>query len=461
MRPRTAAETLTLTGLLLISCGDAEGPASPTPTPTPTATRQLQEVTWECDREETTVGVDLHCHATGRYNTEPQEASLTSSLTDSMVHTSDANVLSPGGHREDLDGQPFLIEAIGTGQAEVWVTFDGHASNRWRVTVNAVRELLDVDWTCERREAEPGEDIYCQGTAHYSEDPRQVGITDQLSRNTVQTTDARVLQPQEYRADLEGAPFVVAAAGAGEAATWIEFQGRTSARWTVTVSPTPSTGERWRGIRVAPEVGRSGYHRPSWDVRDTDIYRQDGSPSCTPYTRTRITNVGPGDGLDREHIVALAEAWDSRPPGFQRSTLRRIAEDHDNLTLATVGANRSKSDRDAAEWRPEHNGAWMAYRVVEVKREYDLSVDPAERDWLERLLGSGPDEITCGSGGSADSGHPPVRTYRNCAAMRDAGWNRGVNRHGGTYRAAWDEAEKDTYALNTARDRDGDGHACE
>ena len=45
--------------------------------------------------------------------------------------------------------------------------------------------------------------------------------------------------------------------------------------------------------------------------------------------------------------------------------------------------------------------------------------------------------------------------------MRDAGWNRGVNRNGGTYRAAWDEAEKDTYALNTARDRDGDGHACE
>lgn len=459
-----AARMLTLAGLLLMSCGDREGPASPTPTPTPTTptpTRQLQEVTWECDREETTVGVDLHCHATGRYNTEPQEALLTSSLTDSMVHTSDASVLSPGGYRADLDGQPFVIEATGAGQAEVWVTFDGHTSNRWSVTVNAVRELMGVDWTCDRRDAGPGEDIYCQGTAHYREDPRQVRITDQLNRDTVQTTDASVLQPQEYRADLEGAPFVVAAAGTGEAATWIEFNGRASDQWPVTVSPTPSTGERWRGIRVAPEAGRSGYQRPSWDVRDTDIYRQDGSPPCTPYTRTPITNVGPGDGLDREHIVALAEAWDSRPPGFQRSTLRRIAEDHDNLTLATASANRSKSDRDAAEWRPEYNGAWMAHRVVEVKQEYDLSVDPQERDWLERLLGSGSDEITCGQAGSADPDHPPVRTYQNCAAMRDAGWNRGVNRDGGTYRAAWDDAEKDTYALNTARDRDRDGHACE
>ena len=131
------------------------------------------------------------------------------------------------------------------------------------------------------------------------------------------------------------------------------------------------------------------------------------------------------------------------------------------MTLATASANRSKSDRDAAEWRPEHNGAWMAHRVVEVKREYDLSVDPEERDWLERLLGSGSDEITCGQAGSADPDHPPVRTYQNCAGMRDAGWNRGVNRDGGTYRAAWDDAEKDTYALNTARDRDRDGHACE
>ena len=114
-------------------------------------------------------------------------------------------------------------------------------------------------------------------------------------------------------------------------------------------------------------------------------------------------------------VVALAEAWDSRPPGFQRSTLRRIAEDHDNLTLATASANRSKSDRDPAEWRPEYNGAWMAHRVVEVKQEYDLSVDPQERDWLERLLGSGSDEITCGQAGSADPDHPPVRTYQNCA----------------------------------------------
>ncbi len=56
---------------------------------------------------------------------------------------------------------------------------------------------------------------------------------------------------------------------------------------------------------------------------------------------------------------------------------------------------------------------------------------------------------------------PPVETFRNCSLMRGAGWTRGVNRNGGTYRDAWNEAEKQTYALNTSRDRDKDGHACE
>jgi hypothetical protein len=56
---------------------------------------------------------------------------------------------------------------------------------------------------------------------------------------------------------------------------------------------------------------------------------------------------------------------------------------------------------------------------------------------------------------------PPVREFANCTAMRDAGWTRGVNRNGGTYKAEWNSAERRTYPLNTKSDRDSDGHACE
>ena len=236
-------------------------------------------------------------------------------------------------------------------------------------------------------------------------------------------------------------------------------------------APTPQAETRWRGVRVTAESARAGYERPDWHVGDTEIHRRDGSPPCTPYTRTPITYVGPGDGLDREHIVALAEAWDSRPRRFDEAAFRAVAEDHANLTLADPTANRRKSARDAAGWRPRYNAAWMAHRVVEVKRRHGLSVDPAERDALEALLASGPDRITCEGAtpaaaprtvpGRTTADHPPVRTYRNCALLRRAGWNRGVRQDGGSYRNGWNDAERRTYALNTGRDGDGDGHACE
>jgi hypothetical protein len=160
-------------------------------------------------------------------------------------------------------------------------------------------------------------------------------------------------------------------------------------------APTAPTGTLWRGIRVTAESARAGYERPEWDVRDTEIHFRDGSPPCTAYTRTPITYVGVGDGLDREHIVALAEAWDSRPAGFDTAALRAVAEDHANLTLADAATNQTKSAYDAAQWRPEHNAAWTAHRIVEVKRRHGLSVDPAERDALEAMLASGPDRIRC------------------------------------------------------------------
>ena len=56
---------------------------------------------------------------------------------------------------------------------------------------------------------------------------------------------------------------------------------------------------------------------------------------------------------------------------------------------------------------------------------------------------------------------PPIQEYWNCDAMRAAGWNRGVNQNRGTYQRAWDDAERRTYGLDTARDRDKDGHVCE
>ena len=69
--------------------------------------------------------------------------------------------------------------------------------------------------------------------------------------------------------------------------------------------------------------------------------------------------------------------------------------------------------------------------------------------------------ISCNITQPPTANHPPILDFPNCDAMRAAGWTRGVNQNGGTYQDAWDDAERRTYGLNTARDRDKDGHACE
>ena len=58
-------------------------------------------------------------------------------------------------------------------------------------------------------------------------------------------------------------------------------------------------------------------------------------------------------------------------------------------------------------------------------------------------------------------GAPPVRWFENCYAMRQAGWSHGVGEHGGSYKPEWNEAEARMYHMNSHRDRDDDGHACE
>ena len=166
----------------------------------------------------------------------------------------------------------------------------------------------------------------------------------------------------------------------------------------------PPDVETWRGLKVCAERSRDGYDRDDYGSGYTSLEddiiaalpatmkknRQVYTPySCIPFD---ITAAGTA-ATDIEHIVALAEAHDS---GIADGRRRDIASDLDNLTIADPTVNRSeKSDRDAAEWIPDRHGAWFAARVIAVKQEYELSVDPAERDALEMLLAGSEAELNC------------------------------------------------------------------
>lgn len=97
-----------------------------------------------------------------------------------------------------------------------------------------------------------------------------------------------------------------------------------------------------------------------------------------------VTVTDPG-ALDIDHVVPLAEAWDSGAHAWtpeQRADYATHLTDPDHLIAVTAASNRAKSDADPAEWMPPHEDAWCDYLVtwIEIKLAWELTVDQAEHD---------------------------------------------------------------------------------
>jgi hypothetical protein len=107
-----------------------------------------------------------------------------------------------------------------------------------------------------------------------------------------------------------------------------------------------------------------------------------------------LTFNDPGD-LDIDHVVALAEAWDSGAFSWSAERRRAYANDLDApfaLIAVSAGSNRSKSDLDPADWLPPSGvarcpfvGAWLAVKV-----RWDLAIDGREQTALQSLVAGCP-----------------------------------------------------------------------
>ena len=150
--------------------------------------------------------------------------------------------------------------------------------------------------------------------------------------------------------------------------------------------PTVQSGPTWRGIAVAVEHRCSPY--------DSDDYRYPASvePKIVaaqggiygPYTGKWFDSI---KETDIEHIVARSEAHDSGLCAVSRATKARFASDLLNLTLASPSVNRhQKIANDAAEWLPDLNQCWYVARTIQVRQAYDLTIDRAEADAIDRVL---------------------------------------------------------------------------
>lgn len=164
-------------------------------------------------------------------------------------------------------------------------------------------------------------------------------------------------------------------------------------------------------LRVAPEA-RDGYKRTLfklWIDEDDDgcdtrrevlIVEAVTTPtvgsSCSlaggewlsPYDGVTFTDPS---GLDIDHVVPLAEAWDSGASAWTADRRMRFANDLDvpwALVAVSAGSNRSKGDRDPADWMPPLESFTCTYVAwwVEGKARWSLTIDTDEQDALARFV---------------------------------------------------------------------------
>jgi hypothetical protein len=92
--------------------------------------------------------------------------------------------------------------------------------------------------------------------------------------------------------------------------------------------------------------------------------------------------------IDIDHMVPLAEAWDSGARSWTSSRRELFANDladYRTLVGVTDSVNQAKSDRDPAQWMPTYDRCRYLREWVAVKLRWRLSVDTGERAALQQL----------------------------------------------------------------------------
>ena len=97
--------------------------------------------------------------------------------------------------------------------------------------------------------------------------------------------------------------------------------------------------------------------------------------------------------VDIDHVVALAEAWDSGARTWTTSVRQSFANDlgdSRSLIAVTDNVNQSKGDKDPAEWVPPLSSARCRFIAewAAVKTRWRLTVDSTEKSALTSYAGS-------------------------------------------------------------------------
>ncbi|GHG09821.1 hypothetical protein Shyd_66120 [Streptomyces hydrogenans] len=109
-----------------------------------------------------------------------------------------------------------------------------------------------------------------------------------------------------------------------------------------------------------------------------------GGSWLSKYDNVTVTDAA---RLDVDHFVPLAEVYDSEQTPWSPERREAYANDQDSpdtLIAVTAASNRSKADKDPAEWLPSDATYHCTYAAtwVGTKLRWDLAADEVERDAL-------------------------------------------------------------------------------
>ncbi len=201
---------------------------------------------------------------------------------------------------------------------------------------------------------------------------------------------------------------------------------------TATVPPSSTTTEAPQGaaaaaleqLEVKGKAPLTGYDRDVFEYRTydadrngcdvrNDVLRRDltavelkpGTNGCVvqsgeladPYSGEQVAFTRGQDtsnAVEIDHVVALANAWQTGAFAWDADTLREFGNDPLNLLAVSGPLNQEKGSGDAATWLPPNTAYRCAYvaRQIAVKQTYGLWVTAAERDAMARVLATCPQQ---------------------------------------------------------------------
>lgn len=209
-------------------------------------------------------------------------------------------------------------------------------------------------------------------------------------------------------------------AGAQETATIAHSSAAATETATPTASPTTKAPSRAQSALDALETSEedaSGFTTAAFGPELTDLdfdgngcttyddalgahlvdvtYKDKAADPCTvmtgsvedPYAndsafyslaRTRQAAV--------DRLVSLEDAWVSGASDWTDEQRREFANDVETMLVVTTATAKERAAADGASWLPQHNTCFFIGQQMQVKTDYNLSVDPKERQALEKAL---------------------------------------------------------------------------